>query len=88
MATGARLGQPLAAEGPTVGAEVIYAIRHEMAVRLSDIVIRRLGLGAAGHPGATVVRAAASVAAEELGWDTSRLGAEIADVNRFFRISD
>ena len=32
----------------TLGAEIVHVIRHEMAVRLSDVVIRRTGLGAAG----------------------------------------
>ena len=44
--------EPVAAGCPTTGVEVVHAVRHEMAVRLTDIVIRRTGLGAAGHPGA------------------------------------
>jgi hypothetical protein len=42
--------EPVAAGCPTTGVE--SACRPaEMAVRLSDIVIRRSGLGAAGHQG-------------------------------------
>ncbi len=80
-----RLGEPLAANVPTVAGEVIYAIRNEMALRLSDIVIRRLGVGAAGHPGEAAVRSAAGIAASELGWDPSAVSAEIAEVERFYR---
>ena len=86
MGTDARLREPLTADGLSVAAEVTYAIRHEMALRLSDIVIRRLGLGAAGHPGPAVVRSAALVAASELGWDPSSVSAEIADVDRFYEL--
>ncbi|HZB25623.1 MAG TPA: FAD-dependent oxidoreductase, partial [Vicinamibacterales bacterium] len=57
MAEDTRLRSTLVADQPAVAAEVVYAVRHEMAVRLSDIVIRRLALGAAGHPGAEVIRA-------------------------------
>ena len=84
MAQDGRLRDPIVPGHPAVGAEVIYAIRHEMAVRLSDIVIRRLALGAAGHPGAATVRAAADIAAAELRWDPARVATEIAEVNRFY----
>ena len=70
----------------TVGAEIIYVIRHEMAVHLTDIVIRRTGLGAAGHPGAAVLETCAWIAAGELGWDRARTSEEIAAVEDFYRI--
>jgi glycerol-3-phosphate dehydrogenase len=76
---------PLVPGRPNVGAEVIHAIRNEMACTLSDIVIRRTELGAAGHPGEDITRAAAAIAAEELGWDSQRVGREIAAVDRFYQ---
>ena len=84
MAADARLREPLVADSPAVAAEVLFAIRAEMAVRLTDIVIRRLGLGDAGHPGAPLLGAAATIAASELGWDQDRMRSEIADVDRFY----
>ena len=45
------LGRPLAEGVPVTGAQVLEAVRHEMAMTLEDIVVRRTGLGAAGHPG-------------------------------------
>jgi glycerol-3-phosphate dehydrogenase len=69
------------------GAEVVHAIRHEMALRLPDIVIRRSGLGAAGHPGAAVVAGIAGVAATELGWPDARMREEIDAVDAFYAIS-
>jgi hypothetical protein len=51
-------------------------------------VIRRLGLGAAGHPGAAIVKSVASIAATELGWDEAAVAAEIAEVDRFYVIAD
>lgn len=70
---------------PHVAAEIVYAIRHESAVRLADIVIRRLGLGSTERPGDAVLQAAASVAASELDWDRTRTSAEITQVEEFYR---
>ena len=75
---------PLIPGRPIIGAEVIHAIRAEMACTLADIVIRRTELGAMGHPGADVVGACARIAAEELGWDNDRRDREIAAVDAFY----
>lgn len=78
--------EPVAAGCPTTGVEVVHAVRHEMAVRLSDIVIRRSGLGAAGHPGREAVAACAAIAATELGWDQNKSQEEIRNVDAFYEI--
>ena len=77
---------PVAPQRPTVGAEVVHAARHEMAVRLTDIVVRRTGLGDSGHPGAEAVEACAAIAAAELGWSAARTADEILLVNRFYEL--
>ena len=75
---------PLVPGRPSVGAEVIHAIRAEMACTLADIAVRRTELGAMGHPGADMVNAMAHVAAEELGWDPARKTNEITVIDRFY----
>jgi glycerol-3-phosphate dehydrogenase len=75
---------PLVPGRPIVGAEVIHAIRAEMACTLADVVIRRTELGAMGHPGNDVVAACARIAAEELGWDNDRRNREVAAVDAFY----
>jgi glycerol-3-phosphate dehydrogenase len=77
---------PLVPGKPNVGAEVIHALRHEMAATLADVVIRRSELGAMGHPGEDLVAACARIAADELGWDDERRDREIAAVDAFFRV--
>jgi glycerol-3-phosphate dehydrogenase len=72
----------------TIGAEVVHAIRHEMAVRLPDIVIRRTGLGSAGMPSQEAVERCARIAAAELGWDDARTREEISAVTRFYEIRE
>jgi glycerol-3-phosphate dehydrogenase len=75
---------PLVPGRPVVGAEVVHGIRHEMACTLADIVIHRTELGAMGHPGREIVDAAASIAAEELGWDAERVAREVRAVDAFY----
>lgn len=77
---------PLDITCATTGAEVLHVIRQEMAVHLTDIVVRRTALGAAGHPGRAAVAACAAVAAQELGWDASRVQDEIRALDAFYQI--
>jgi glycerol-3-phosphate dehydrogenase len=64
--------------------EVQHAIRSEMALTLDDIVLRRLGLGQRGHPGADVLAGVAQVAARELGWDAAATMTAVAAVDAFY----
>jgi glycerol-3-phosphate dehydrogenase len=82
------LRDPVTPTAATLGAEVVYVIRHEMAVRLADVIIRRTGLGAAGQPDEATVRGCAGIAARELEWDTDRTEEEIAAVRQFYVITD
>jgi glycerol-3-phosphate dehydrogenase len=75
---------PLSHDVPTIGAEVLHAIRKEQATRLSDIVIRRTGMGAMGRPPDEAVRACAVLAAAELGWDAQRTSDEVRRVQDFY----
>lgn len=63
------------------GVEVIHAIRHEMALSLEDIVLRRLALADTGDPGDTVLRRCAEIAALELNWDAAQIERELAAVH-------
>lgn len=78
------LARPLVEGSAPIAAEIVSVIRQEMAIHLSDILIRRTGLGAAGHPGAEIVAAAAGIAARELGWPEERTRQEIGAVDRFY----
>jgi glycerol-3-phosphate dehydrogenase len=68
--------RPLNDDGEVL-AQVIYAVRHEMALTLNDIMFRRTGLGTLGNPGAEVLHAVARTAGIALGWDDARTAAEI-----------
>ena len=84
-ATDARLAEPLNADGEIL-AEVVFAIRHEMAKTLEDVLMRRTGFGTLGLPEAAVLDRIADVAAGELGWDAEERRAEIDNVQNRFAI--
>lgn len=75
---------PLSANTEVIAAEVRHGIRHEMALTLSDVVMRRTQLGTAGYPGDEALNRCAEVAAEELGWSAERRNEEIKTVQSIF----
>ena len=80
----ADLGAPLDPQVDTIGAEVLHVIRNETALRLTDILVRRTGLGADGPPPPGAIERAARIATEELGWDDARAADEIAAVQSLY----
>ncbi len=65
-----RLRERLVADLPVVKAEVVYAARHELAVRLTDALTRRTRLAMlAGAASLEIAPTAAELMAAELGWD-------------------
>jgi len=77
----------IAPDSPVIGAQLVHAIRSEMALTLADAMIRRTPLGALGHPGDAAVERAASIVAGDMKWSDERRRAEIGEVNRFFLAS-
>ncbi len=65
---------------PFIGAEVAFAVRREMAVRVDDVLMRRLPLGLLHTAHAREAAAAvAQIMGRELGWDQERCAREAAD---------
>jgi glycerol-3-phosphate dehydrogenase len=74
------LGGPLVAGRPEIRAEVVYAVDREMALRLTDVLIRRLHLFYEDpQHGAGVAANVARKMAELLGWDSTREDDEIGE---------
>ncbi len=69
-------------------AQVVYAIRYEMAKTLPDILMRRTGLGQLGHPGKDILEKIAQIAAKELNWDTKHMNEEIAKTEKTLKIPE
>lgn len=73
----------------TLGAQVVHAVRDEMALELGDVVFRRTSLGSGGHPGKRALESCAALMAKELGWDRGRVQEEVGKVeSRFPRFGD
>ena len=68
----------------TLAAEVVHAVRNEMALHLSDVVFRRSDLGTIGHPGMAGLRVAAGLMGDELGWNPDQRRAEIDATSAHF----
>jgi glycerol-3-phosphate dehydrogenase len=80
------LREPLSPECPTLGAEIVYAMREEMAVTLADAILRRTEAGVTGHPGRTALERAAALMAFELGWPPAHIDTEIDAVERVYAL--
>lgn len=77
------LGQPIAPGLPYLRAEAHYAVQHEMALSLSDVLIRRTHViyetPDAGLPQAPDV---ARLMAEKLGWDAAEQERQVIEYKR------
>jgi glycerol-3-phosphate dehydrogenase len=80
-----RLAEPVNADGEIL-AQVVFAVRSEMAQTLLDIVLRRTGIATLGHPGPAVLEQVASVAATELGWDEAHRQAELKAADTYLQL--
>ena len=67
-----------------IGAEVVYAVRSESAVRLDDVVMRRTDLGSLGNPGDKAIQYCANLMGKEVGWDEADIRCEVDRVRSRF----
>jgi glycerol-3-phosphate dehydrogenase len=67
-----------------IQAQVLHALNEEMAVKLSDFILRRSGLGSAGKPEEDILTFSADIMAAKLMWDESKRVAELEDVKTVY----
>lgn len=65
-------------------AEAVYAVRGEMAQRMTDVALRRTGLGTNGHPGVYALDELQELLRRELHWSDERAAEERAALERHF----
>jgi glycerol-3-phosphate dehydrogenase len=70
----------LDADGTVLAAEVVFAIRDEFALTLSDIVFRRMMIGLDADQGRPMYEAIAERAAAELGWSSEEKAQQLAEL--------
>lgn len=78
-----RLGATIG-ESTVLKAQVIHAVRKEMAMKLADVVLRRTELASAGHPGSEALHTCAVLMAAELGWNNERIASELRELETAF----
>jgi glycerol-3-phosphate dehydrogenase len=77
---------PVATTDPqqcVLAAEVMFAIRHEFARTLIDILHRRTMTGLTSDLGASVAKGIAAVAAAELNWDEAETARQLAALHSY-----
>jgi glycerol-3-phosphate dehydrogenase len=65
-----------------VQAEVVHAVREEMAIKLGDVVFRRTDLATGRPPSEAELATCARLMAGELGWSDAQVEVETAAVRR------
>lgn len=88
-ALGARVDPAL----PYVGAEFVYAVRHEHALALADLVVRRAPVAfETRDAGRAAARRVAALVAPVLGWDAAAAGRAVGvydrEAARLFAVDD
>jgi glycerol-3-phosphate dehydrogenase len=68
-----------------VAAEVLFAVREEEAVHLSDVLARRVMVGLEADLGRGCAPQVAAVMGAELGWDEAAIDAERREYERYLR---
>ncbi|GAB4399989.1 MAG: glycerol-3-phosphate dehydrogenase/oxidase [Anaerolineales bacterium] len=77
------LGERIVPELPYLMAEVLYAVQHEMALSLSDVLIRRTHvIYEVPDGGADRARAVAELLAPRLGWAAADMERELGEYSR------
>jgi glycerol-3-phosphate dehydrogenase len=68
--------RPLTDADALLRAETRHAVRHEMAHKLSDVILRRTDVGTGGQPDPGKLQLAAQVMGQELEWSQARITQE------------
>jgi glycerol-3-phosphate dehydrogenase len=79
-------GARLSDASPVIAAELVWAVRHEMALTLADAILRRTPIGALGDPGDATLHRAADIVGAELNWSDVERERQIDEVRRFYRL--
>jgi len=70
-------GQPICDGHPDIQAQIDRAIEREMCLTLSDLLLRRTGIGTLGDPGEECARRCAEKMGKLLAWSPDRVAKEL-----------
>lgn len=81
--TNAELAGALGDENRVLSAEVVFALREEFAVTLTDVVFRRMMIGFDADQGRTMYSEAAQIAAKEAGWSPEQRAQQLDELTKY-----
>ncbi|WP_243231154.1 glycerol-3-phosphate dehydrogenase/oxidase [Microbacterium sp. CIAB417] len=84
-ASGPRLAERATSDGEPLAA-VAWAVRDEAPEHLTDVLLRRTGIGRLQDPGERILGLAADIMAEARGWTPERTAAELATARTAVRL--
>ena len=76
-------GFALDADGRVLAAEVVFTLREEFALTLTDILFRRLMIGFDADQGRDLYAAIADIAAAETGWTPEQKTKQLDALNAY-----
>lgn len=79
----AELGKTLDDDSTVLAAEVVFAIREEFALRLTDLVFRRMMIGFNADQGRTLYDPIAAIAATEFNWTSDDVQRELQSLRAY-----
>ncbi len=68
-----------------IGAQIVFAMREEMALTLADVVMRRTCIGQLGAPSRDTLEVVSLLMKTELAWSEDRRQREIASLAPWFQ---
>jgi glycerol-3-phosphate dehydrogenase len=77
------LRQRICPHNPDIAAQAVYAIQHELALTLADVLIRRTGIGLSRCLGLDCAPTAARLLARHAAWDEERAAQEVAEYRQY-----
>ncbi|HEY9686548.1 MAG TPA: glycerol-3-phosphate dehydrogenase/oxidase [Coleofasciculaceae cyanobacterium] len=77
--------KPLYEGSPDIGAQVVYAVRHEMARTVEDVMLRRVCCGLDADLGMSALPRVADLMAKELGWDEATRQQQMESYRRYMQ---
>ncbi len=73
-----QLGEPIGTGYPDIAAQVVFSVREEQCLRVSDFMARRSMLAFSPDQGVAIAGRVAALMAEELTWSKTRADEEVA----------
>lgn len=67
-----------------IKAQIVYAVREEMAQRLTDVMVRRIGLGGLGRPAQAAIDCCLDVMASLLAWTDTEKQKQMQELEDYY----